>query len=147
MKETAKPHWWSAPASSFAAILAAWPNVTVDCSSTAPFTAPINDQITSFPNAVLDLQNGKIADAYYGNSGVSEDSYVIGTPADLSPCDDIYITPMGDDMTVYANVARSNDPMQSAKFSSNVYYTQIFDGTAGGRTLSCSVTASACALN
>lgn len=40
---------------------------------------------------------------------------------------------MGDDMTVYANVARSNDPMQSAKFSSNVYYTQIFDGTAGGR--------------
>ena len=45
---------------------------------------------------------------------------------------------MGDDMTVYANVARSNDPMQSAKFSSNVYYTQIFDGTAGGRTLSCS---------
>ncbi|MFC2077649.1 hypothetical protein ACFLTM_02445, partial [Candidatus Bipolaricaulota bacterium] len=82
-----------------AAILAAWPNVTVDCSATAPFTAPINDAITSFPNAVLDLQNGSIADDYYGNSGVSEDSYVIGTPADLDPCDDIYIMPHADPHT------------------------------------------------
>ncbi|MGB2984152.1 MAG: hypothetical protein WBC63_09910, partial [Candidatus Bipolaricaulia bacterium] len=79
-----------------AAILAAWPNVTVDCSATAPFTEPINDVITSFPNAVLDLQNGGIAEDYYGNSGVSEESYISGSPSDLGPCNDVYILPHAD---------------------------------------------------
>ncbi|RJX72664.1 conjugal transfer protein TraG N-terminal domain-containing protein [Pseudomonas sp. LS-2] len=45
---------------------------------------------------------------------------------------------MGEDMNVYATIARSNDPMQAARFNSSVYYTQIYDGTVGGRTLNCS---------
>ena len=35
--------------------------VIVDGPTVAPFTAPIYDRITSFPNAVCDLQNGGIS--------------------------------------------------------------------------------------
>lgn len=45
---------------------------------------------------------------------------------------------LGTDLQDYADLYRSNDPMAAARFSSSVYYTQIFDGPAGGRTLNCS---------
>ncbi|WP_095158119.1 conjugal transfer protein TraG N-terminal domain-containing protein [Pseudomonas sp. Irchel 3E13] len=45
---------------------------------------------------------------------------------------------LGTDLSGYADLFRSNDPIGASRFSSGVYYTQIFDGTPGGRTLNCS---------
>src|SRR3954468_15581528 len=53
--------------------------VVVD-SLAAPLTTEIYGQITSFPRAVLDAQNGNIAVPYYTNAGVPSTSYVIGNP-------------------------------------------------------------------
>ncbi|MGG9972479.1 SdrD B-like domain-containing protein, partial [Ferruginibacter sp. SUN002] len=76
--------------------VSAYPGLTVNFNQPA-FTAPIYNYITSFPNAVLDLQNGaKIRDAFYINAGVPDSSYRLGTPADLVNCDDIYAMPHAD---------------------------------------------------
>lgn len=70
--------------------------VVVDCGLPA-FSAPIYDYITSFPNSVLDLQNGdKASTAFYTPSEVPASSYRMGTPADLTLCDDVYIMPHAD---------------------------------------------------
>ncbi|UEG48879.1 DUF11 domain-containing protein [Ferruginibacter lapsinanis] len=74
----------------------AYPGLTVNFNQPA-FTAPVYNYITSFPNAVLDLQNGtKIRDAFYLNAGIPDSSYRLGTPADLINCDDIYAMPHAD---------------------------------------------------
>ena len=65
--------------------------------TTASFTAPIYDNITSFPNAVCDLQNGPlIIAAFYTPSEVPSSSYRLGSPHNLGPCDDIYAMPHAD---------------------------------------------------
>lgn len=45
---------------------------------------------------------------------------------------------LGTDLSGYSDLFRSNDPIGASRFNSGVYYTQIFDGTPGGRTLNCS---------
>lgn len=62
----------------------------------APLTTEIHGQITSFPKAVLDSQNGALAQPYYANAGVPASSYRLGGPADLVQCDDVYIMPHAD---------------------------------------------------
>jgi uncharacterized repeat protein (TIGR01451 family) len=71
--------------------------VIVDGPTTAPFSAQIYDNITSFPNAVCDLQNGAlIIAAFYTPSEVPTSSYRLGSPSDLNDCDDIYAMPHAD---------------------------------------------------
>src|SRR5262249_41744563 len=62
----------------------------------ASLTTDIFGTITSFPRAVLDAQNGRLAVPYYLNAGVPASSYQIGNPTDLDPCDDVYILPHAD---------------------------------------------------
>jgi uncharacterized repeat protein (TIGR01451 family) len=81
--------------------------VVVDGPLTTSFTAPIFDTITSFPNSILDLQNGSIAKPYYTNAGIPATSsasgvfgtfttYRDGAPISLSGCDDILVLPHAD---------------------------------------------------
>jgi uncharacterized repeat protein (TIGR01451 family) len=64
---------------------------------TTSFTAPIYGNITSFPNAVCDLQNGAIiVSDFYTKAEVPSTSYRLGSPQDLGPCDDIYAMPHAD---------------------------------------------------
>jgi uncharacterized repeat protein (TIGR01451 family) len=90
-----------------ASSIATWKTqgVVVDGPITSSFTAPIYATIDSFPNAVLDLQKGSIAQAYYTNAGIpasttgafgSFTTYRFGTPASLTSCDDIYVMPHAD---------------------------------------------------
>ncbi|HEY1377940.1 MAG TPA: DUF11 domain-containing protein, partial [Gemmataceae bacterium] len=65
----------------------------------APVTTDIYGQITSFPRAVLDAANGKLAVPYYTNAGVPASSYTIGNPTNLTECQDIYILPHADPNT------------------------------------------------
>ena len=59
-------------------------NVIVDGPTTASFTAPIYDTLTSFPRAVCDEQNGPlIINAFYIPSEVPSSSYRIGNPSSL----------------------------------------------------------------
>jgi uncharacterized repeat protein (TIGR01451 family) len=77
----------------------------VDGPLTSGFTAPIYDNITSFPNVVLDAANGSISQSYYTNAGIPATStgsfgvfntYRFGSPASLTPCDDMYVMPHAD---------------------------------------------------
>ena len=69
---------------------------TVDC-PVSDFTAPIYNTVTSFPRAVLDEANGdKIESAFYHESWVPAESYRIGSPEDLTLCDDLYAMPHAD---------------------------------------------------
>jgi uncharacterized repeat protein (TIGR01451 family) len=71
--------------------------VVVDGPTTVTFSASIYNNITSFPNAVCDLQNGAIIiKAFYTPSGVPASSYRLGSPQDLKLCDDIYAMPHAD---------------------------------------------------
>jgi uncharacterized repeat protein (TIGR01451 family) len=73
---------------------------------TTSFVAPIYNTITAFPRTVLDLANGKIAQAYYNLAGIPQFSgtvqdptkaaYVFGTPLDLNQCNDVYVLPHAD---------------------------------------------------
>ncbi|MBO0700434.1 MAG: hypothetical protein J2P46_18700, partial [Zavarzinella sp.] len=72
----------------------------------AAFVAPIYNTITAFPRTVLDRANGKIAQAYYTAAGIpqfpgtiqdpTQAAYVLGTPLDLSQCNDVYVLPHAD---------------------------------------------------
>jgi uncharacterized repeat protein (TIGR01451 family) len=62
----------------------------------APLTTEIYGQITSFPRAVLDAQNGALVVPFYVNAGVPASSYQIGNPTDLDHCDDVYVLPHAD---------------------------------------------------
>jgi len=71
--------------------------VVVDGPIGSSFTAPIYGNITSFPNAVCDLQNGAIIiSAFYTKAEVPSSSYRLGSPQDLGLCDDIYAMPHAD---------------------------------------------------
>jgi uncharacterized repeat protein (TIGR01451 family) len=89
-----------------ASTIAAWKaqGVVVD-GPLASFDAPIYATITNFPNAVLDFQNGSIAQAYFTNAGIpasttgtfgSFNTYRFGYPSSLTPCDDVFVLPHGD---------------------------------------------------
>ena len=59
---------------------------------------PSTTIITSFPNSVLDLQNGdKAATAFFTPAEIPTTAYRLGTPADnLTDCDDVYFMPHAD---------------------------------------------------
>jgi hypothetical protein len=55
--------------------------------------------ISSWPRVVMDLQNGFISAAYYANAEITQTDpnvYIIGSPADLNSCHDVYIMPHAD---------------------------------------------------
>ncbi|MEN3010156.1 MAG: hypothetical protein ABDI20_04120 [Candidatus Bipolaricaulaceae bacterium] len=84
--------------SGIAARLAYWQaqGVVLDCTTPTPITVPVYSDLTSFPNAALDLDNGHIAREYYINAGIPGTSYAVKTPSQLNPCDDVYIMPHAD---------------------------------------------------
>ena len=74
------------------------------------FDAPLFSQISSWPNAVLDLQNGSIAAAYYENANISTDAYRVDLPSNLNECDDIYVMPHADpEWGTHSNLVTFND--------------------------------------
>ncbi|MFC4723094.1 LamG-like jellyroll fold domain-containing protein [Geojedonia litorea] len=76
--------------------VASYPGLTIDANLPA-FDGHMYDYITSFPRAVLDEQNGdKIQTAFYDNAKVPFTYGRIGTPDDLTLCDDIYTMPHAD---------------------------------------------------
>jgi len=71
--------------------------VVVDGPINTTFTAPIYKELTSWPRAVLDEDNGKIVKDYYSNAGIPTSSYTLGgNPTELTGCDDIYVLPHAD---------------------------------------------------
>lgn len=73
-----------------------YPGLTVDIALT-DFIAPMYDAISSFPRAVLDEQNGdKVQTAFYEFAMVPLTFGRIGTPDDLTSCDDMYTMPHAD---------------------------------------------------
>jgi uncharacterized repeat protein (TIGR01451 family) len=79
--------------------------VVVDGPISKSFTAPIFTQIDSFPNAVLDFQNGAIAQSYYTNAGIPASTtgpfgsfvtYRFDYPSGLTSCDDLFVMPHAD---------------------------------------------------
>lgn len=79
-----------------AAVLS-FPLLYVD-KATASFTAPVYDTLAYWPKAVLDSQNGNLAQAYYINAGIpnATSAYIWKSPSQLDPCDDIYVMPHAD---------------------------------------------------
>lgn len=77
--------------------IAAFPNVIVD-KAVSSFTAPMFELLEYWPKAVLDAQNGAIAQGFYTNAGVpaSTSSYIWKSPSQLNSCDDIYVMPHAD---------------------------------------------------
>jgi len=71
--------------------------VVVDGPINQTFTAPIYQTLTSFPNVLLDLQNGaKLITAFYGPAEVPATSYLVGNPNDVGVCHDVYAMPHAD---------------------------------------------------
>ncbi len=71
--------------------------VEVDGPIASSFTAPIYSELTSWPRAILDEDNGHIVANYYITAGIPSSSYVLaGNPTDLSGCSDIYVLPHAD---------------------------------------------------
>jgi uncharacterized repeat protein (TIGR01451 family) len=90
-----------------ASTIATWKaqGVVVDGPLVSSFAAPIYATIANFPNAVLDFQNGSIAQAYFTNAGIpasttgafgSFNTYRFGYPSSLTPCDDVFVLPHAD---------------------------------------------------
>jgi uncharacterized repeat protein (TIGR01451 family) len=90
-----------------AATIATWKaqGVVVDGPTTTDFTAPIFTTLHNLPNAVLDLKNGAIAQAYYTNAGIPASTsgtygtfttYRFADPSGLTSCDDIFVMPHAD---------------------------------------------------
>jgi uncharacterized repeat protein (TIGR01451 family) len=83
------------------------PGLTVRCNQPA-FTAPVHAELTSFPRAALDENNGNLAiSAFFASnrSGIAQfynanspntSPYYFRQPSTLSLCDDIYIMPHAD---------------------------------------------------
>jgi outer membrane protein OmpA-like peptidoglycan-associated protein len=75
------------------------------CSAKTP-VLPVFATITSWPRAILDTQNGKVAVDYFNNAGIpappttidptNPPAYRYASPAELTPCDDIYVMPHAD---------------------------------------------------
>ncbi len=77
-----------------------FPGLTVDF-DLPEFIAPLHDIITTFPNAVLDTDNGnKIESAFYLNAelfnGQLATSYRIASPSQITACDDMFALPHAD---------------------------------------------------
>ena len=70
--------------------------MVVDGPISSQFTVPLCDTITSFPNAVLDTDNGNLVVPYYTNAEVPSTSYRIDTPASIDACDDVFVLPHAD---------------------------------------------------
>ncbi len=80
-------------------LIATWraKGVVVDGPILNSFTAPVHADITSFPQTVLDRQNGfKLVTAFYAPSEVPATSYLVGNPNDLQTCHDVYGMPHAD---------------------------------------------------
>ncbi len=70
--------------------------VIVDGPLGFPFSAPIYDIVSGFPNSVLDTQNGWIAEDYFIAAEIPDTCWRIGLPDDLNYCDDYYVMPHAD---------------------------------------------------
>ena len=81
--------------------------VTIDGPTTANIQVPVFATLTEWPNAVLDVQNGSIAQGYYAASlipqvttaaatGKPKVAYEFKQPDLLDTCDDIYVMPHAD---------------------------------------------------
>ncbi len=80
-------------------LIATWraKGVVVDGPIPNSFTAPVYDYLRSFPNVLLDLQNGsKLITAFYGPAEVPTTSYLVGNPNDVGVCHDVYAMPHAD---------------------------------------------------
>jgi uncharacterized repeat protein (TIGR01451 family) len=80
------------------AAVALFEATTVVDRATTSFAAPSFSTLQSWPRAALDAANGKLALPYFANAGVPNEAraYSFKTPAQLTPCDDIYIMPHAD---------------------------------------------------
>lgn len=75
------------------------------CTAKTP-VLPVFATITSWPRAILDTQNGKVAVEYFNNAGIpapptiidpaNPPAYRYASPSELTPCDDIYVMPHAD---------------------------------------------------
>ncbi|MDO7171058.1 LamG-like jellyroll fold domain-containing protein [Mariniflexile sp. AS56] len=73
-----------------------YPGLTIDA-DLPEFNGHMYDYITNFPRAVLDEDNGdKIQSAFYDKTNVPYSYGRLGTPDDLTLCDDIYTMPHAD---------------------------------------------------
>ncbi|MCX6258740.1 MAG: SprB repeat-containing protein [Bacteroidia bacterium] len=72
--------------------------------TTAPLTLPVYKYLTIYnvPRWTLDYQNGALAQPYFANAGIPPSAYGgllqsgWKTPAQLGPCDDIFVMPHAD---------------------------------------------------
>lgn len=62
------------------------------------FTPPIYDTLTSFPRVMIDNGSGNqnIITGYYANASIPPSAYILGIPANLSGCYDIWTNPHDD---------------------------------------------------
>jgi hypothetical protein len=73
--------------------------------ATAIANVPVYDTLTSLPRTVLDQTTGAVVAAYYTNAEIPSSAYVLGTPASLSGCNDIYVMPHADPaLSTHANL-------------------------------------------
>ena len=81
------------------ALISEWrlKGVDVNGPSVIQFDAPIYKELTSWPRAILDAQNGDKVAAYYGNAEIPTSSYsTAGNPTMLTSCGDVYVLPHAD---------------------------------------------------
>ena len=71
--------------------------VDVNGPTTNSFVAPVYRELTSWPRAVLDAQNGDKVEDYYDNAEIPTASYITaGNPTNLTSCGDVYVLPHAD---------------------------------------------------
>jgi len=73
--------------------------VMVDGPTAGSFTAPVYQELTSWPIAVLDAQNDALITPYYNNAEIPTSSYILhANPSMLSGCGggDMYVLPHAD---------------------------------------------------
>ncbi|MDO7173991.1 Ig-like domain-containing protein, partial [Mariniflexile sp. AS56] len=59
-------------------------------------TVDLHKELTTFPNWVMDLDNGAIGIEYMENAGIPATAYRQDTPLNLNGCDDLFILPHAD---------------------------------------------------
>ncbi|MDH5373620.1 MAG: DUF11 domain-containing protein, partial [Acidimicrobiia bacterium] len=100
--------------------VADYPGLTVDGPTASPIDVPVFDTLTNWPNAILDDQNGSIAEAYYENAGIPETitagdgttktAYLFKDPQTLGACDDLFVMPHADpEWDTHSNLVPWND--------------------------------------
>lgn len=86
-------------------------SVRVDRAAAA-FTAPVYDKTVYWPKAVLDSQNGSIAQEFFANAKIPNTTraYTQKAPSELNACDDIFVMPHADPTwAVHKNLVPFND--------------------------------------